>query len=69
MAKTLKLRITAEGVETAEQVAFLSEIACHQLQGYYFARPLASSDLPAYLLSTVARRAPAPVREATALAS
>ena len=69
MAKTLKLRITAEGVETAEQVAFLSEIACHQLQGYYFARPLASSDLPAYLLSTVARRAPAPVQEATALAS
>ena len=69
MAKTLKLRITAEGVETAEQVEFLSEIACHQLQGYYFARPLASSDLPAYLLSTVARRAPAPVQEATALAS
>lgn len=53
MAKTLKLRITAEGVETAEQVAFLSEIACHQLQGYYFARPLAPIDLPAYLLKTV----------------
>jgi diguanylate cyclase (GGDEF)-like protein/PAS domain S-box-containing protein len=69
MAKTLKLRITAEGVETAEQVEFLSEIACHQLQGYYFARPLASIDLPAYLLSTVAGRMPDPAQEPTALAS
>lgn len=54
MAKTLRLRITAEGVETAEQAEFLSEIACHQLQGFYFARPLAPADLPGYLLSSVA---------------
>ncbi|WP_170926427.1 putative bifunctional diguanylate cyclase/phosphodiesterase [Devosia lucknowensis] len=53
MAKTLKLRITAEGVETAEQAAFLSEIACHQLQGFYFARPLSQADLPAYLLASI----------------
>jgi diguanylate cyclase (GGDEF)-like protein/PAS domain S-box-containing protein len=62
MAKTLKLRITAEGVETAEQAAFLSEIACHQLQGFYFARPLEAVDLPAYLLSTVADRPARPDR-------
>ena len=69
MAKTLKLRITAEGVETAEQVEFLSELACHQLQGYYFARPLTSADLPAYLLSTVAGRGPMQLDRPAALAS
>jgi diguanylate cyclase (GGDEF)-like protein/PAS domain S-box-containing protein len=69
MAKTLKLRITAEGVETAEQVEFLSEIACHQLQGYYFARPLTPLDLPAYLLSTVAGRRPVALDLPAALAS
>jgi diguanylate cyclase (GGDEF)-like protein/PAS domain S-box-containing protein len=69
MAKTLKLRITAEGVETAEQVAFLSEIACHQLQGFYFARPLTPLDLPAYLLSTVTGRMSSPQNMPEALAS
>jgi diguanylate cyclase (GGDEF)-like protein/PAS domain S-box-containing protein len=69
MAKTLKLRITAEGVETAEQVAFLSEIACHQLQGFYFARPLTPLDLPAYLLSTVTGRMSSPPNMPEALAS
>ena len=46
------------GVETAAQAAFLSEIACHQLQGFHFARPLDSIDLPHYLLSTVPTKAP-----------
>jgi diguanylate cyclase (GGDEF)-like protein/PAS domain S-box-containing protein len=69
MAKTLKLRITAEGVETAEQVEFLSEIACHQLQGFYFARPLTPLDLPAYLLSTVTGRMASPQDVPEALAS
>ncbi len=61
LGKTLKLKITAEGVETAEQAAFLSEIACHQLQGFYFAHPLDSSELPQYLLSTVPTRDPAAI--------
>ncbi len=64
LGKTLKLRITAEGVETAAQAAFLSEIACHQLQGFHFARPLDSVDLPHYLLSTVPTKAPAVKAEA-----
>lgn len=53
LGKTLKLTITAEGVETKEQAEFLSEIACHQLQGFYFARPLDGIDLPRYLLAQV----------------
>jgi EAL domain-containing protein (putative c-di-GMP-specific phosphodiesterase class I) len=54
LGKTLRLRITAEGVETPEQAEFLSEIACHQLQGFFFARPLDDLELPAYLLQNMA---------------
>jgi len=32
--------VVAEGVETEEQKAFLSERGCEFLQGYYFSRPL-----------------------------
>ncbi|MET3924312.1 EAL domain-containing protein [Devosia sp. 2618] len=53
LGKTLKLTITAEGVETREQADFLAGIACHQLQGFYFSRPLNSIDLPHYMLTHV----------------
>ena len=39
MAHNLGLKVVAEGVETAEQLAFLSDNACDEAQGYYFARP------------------------------
>ena len=32
--------MVAEGVETAEQVAFLQKHGCDQYQGYYFSRPV-----------------------------
>jgi diguanylate cyclase (GGDEF)-like protein/PAS domain S-box-containing protein len=51
LGQTLKIRITAEGVETQEQVEFLREIACTDLQGFYFARPLDEFDLSRYFLS------------------
>ena len=40
MAQSLKLEIVAEGVETAEQLAFLKEHSCNIAQGYFFHRPL-----------------------------
>jgi diguanylate cyclase (GGDEF)-like protein/PAS domain S-box-containing protein len=51
LGKTLKIRITAEGVETQEQVDFLRDISCNQLQGFYFAKPLNEPDLAAYFLN------------------
>ena len=40
MGKTLSLTVVAEGVETPEQQAFLSERSCDEMQGYYFSTPV-----------------------------
>ncbi len=40
MAKTLDLNVVAEGVETREQVEFLRSLACNEMQGYYFSKPI-----------------------------
>jgi diguanylate cyclase (GGDEF)-like protein/PAS domain S-box-containing protein len=40
MARSLKLRVVAEGVETAAQLAFLQGLSCDEAQGYYFSRPV-----------------------------
>jgi diguanylate cyclase len=40
MAHALKLRVTAEGVETAEQAAQLEALGCDEAQGFWFSRPI-----------------------------
>jgi diguanylate cyclase (GGDEF)-like protein len=40
MARGLKLRVIAEGVETREELAFLRAYRCDEAQGYYFSRPV-----------------------------
>ncbi|MCD9024179.1 putative bifunctional diguanylate cyclase/phosphodiesterase [Cohnella silvisoli] len=40
MARNLNLTVTAEGVESAGQVAFLKELKCQEAQGYFFSRPV-----------------------------
>jgi diguanylate cyclase (GGDEF)-like protein/PAS domain S-box-containing protein len=42
MAKSLKHRFIAEGVETREQLVFLQAHGCEEGQGYYFCRPVAA---------------------------
>ena len=45
MAHRLNLKVIAECVETAEQLAFLRSHGCDQIQGYYIARPLPVQEL------------------------
>jgi|HubBroStandDraft_6_1064221.scaffolds.fasta_scaffold21583_2 diguanylate cyclase (GGDEF)-like protein/PAS domain S-box-containing protein len=49
MAKSLKQRIVAEGVETIEQLAFLQAHGCDEGQGYYFSRPTAAPQFASLL--------------------
>lgn len=51
LGQRLKLRVIAEGVETDEQIRFLKENNCDEMQGYYFSRPLAAKDLEPILRS------------------
>jgi diguanylate cyclase (GGDEF)-like protein/PAS domain S-box-containing protein len=51
MARSLKLRVVAEGVETLEELAFLRAHHCDEAQGYYFSRPLPAQEF-AKLLET-----------------
>jgi diguanylate cyclase (GGDEF)-like protein/PAS domain S-box-containing protein len=41
MGKTLSLSVVAEGVETKEQMEFLREQSCDEMQGFYFSKPVA----------------------------
>jgi Amt family ammonium transporter len=45
MGHGLGLKVVAEGVESADQVNFLTALNCEELQGYYFYKPSAIKDL------------------------
>ena len=49
MAKKIGIQTLAEGVETEEQYAFLREIGCELLQGYYFSPPMPEEKGSAYV--------------------
>jgi diguanylate cyclase (GGDEF)-like protein len=51
LARSLGITVTAEGVETTEQLSQLRELGCEQGQGYYFARPVSADRLPELLAS------------------
>ncbi|HEX4596515.1 MAG TPA: EAL domain-containing protein, partial [Burkholderiaceae bacterium] len=44
MGRTLKLTVVAEGVETDDQRVFLRDLACDQMQGYLFSKPVSADD-------------------------
>ena len=49
IAKDLHLRVVAEGIETEEQMAFLEERDCDEVQGYLFSPPLPAEAFEAFL--------------------
>jgi EAL domain-containing protein (putative c-di-GMP-specific phosphodiesterase class I) len=56
MAKNLRLKVIAEGVETDEQMSFLRSHRCNEIQGYYFSKPLLADDLAVKLRDSGCRK-------------
>jgi diguanylate cyclase (GGDEF)-like protein len=52
LARTLGMRITAEGIETREQLDCYARLHCDQYQGYYFGHPMPETDLAAAILKS-----------------
>ena len=48
----LGMTVTAEGVETEEQLAQLRNVHCTEVQGFYFSKPKAAGDLGEFLSGT-----------------
>ena len=51
IAHNLGMDVVAEGVETNQQLSFLSGLGCEQLQGYLYSKPLATERFQKYLLA------------------
>jgi diguanylate cyclase (GGDEF)-like protein len=54
MGHSLKLRTIAEGVESADQLAFLRAEGCEEGQGYLFGRPIPAAEMERLLKSGIA---------------
>jgi EAL domain-containing protein (putative c-di-GMP-specific phosphodiesterase class I) len=51
LAHSLGITVTAEGIETQEQLIQLRAVGCDQGQGYFFARPVSADRVPELLAS------------------
>ncbi|KJR42229.1 PAS/PAC sensor-containing diguanylate cyclase/phosphodiesterase [Candidatus Magnetoovum chiemensis] len=50
MAKSLNLRLVAEGIETPQQLLYLKLLSCHAGQGYFFSKPLSFDNFKNFVL-------------------
>jgi len=53
LASVMNLTVTAEGIETLDQVRVMLSMHCTHFQGFLFGQPLPKADLPAYFLREV----------------
>ncbi|HEY8566804.1 MAG TPA: bifunctional diguanylate cyclase/phosphodiesterase [Beijerinckiaceae bacterium] len=58
LSRALRMRVTAEGVETPAQAAFLRELGCDEVQGFLFGRPMPLIDVAATILKDAQREEP-----------
>jgi len=56
LGRELHMRVTVEGVETAEQAAFLDNVDGDQAQGFFFGRPVPASEVGANILADFQRQ-------------
>ncbi|MEW9899932.1 EAL domain-containing protein [Chitinivorax sp. PXF-14] len=61
LAHRMGLNVVAEGVETVEQLRYLSSIACNTVQGYLFSKPLPADQVQAFVTSHLPRQYQAPL--------
>ena len=50
LARGLNLELIAEGIETEEQLNQIKTYDCHEIQGYYFSRPLAANQFSQWVM-------------------
>jgi EAL domain-containing protein (putative c-di-GMP-specific phosphodiesterase class I) len=53
MARTLDMHVTAEGIETEQQLSILEELGCDEIQGFLLGRPVPAEAIFAALRATV----------------
>jgi EAL domain-containing protein (putative c-di-GMP-specific phosphodiesterase class I) len=49
LARSLRLNIIAEGVETKSQLDYLTSLSCDEVQGFYFSKPLPADEFEAFM--------------------
>ena len=69
LVNKLSIRTVAEGIETAEQVAFLKSVNCNMIQGYFFYRPLPEDKFEEILNKEYAVKETAPTTDSKVLAA
>lgn len=53
MANSLAMNVTAEGVEQENQMAFLKEAGCHEMQGFYFSKPVTAKEFEILIMNNL----------------